>query len=78
MTNLSLDMSELEDLKSNYAFGAPLVESVAIEANKVLLQGGQVIVERRYANAPPDRLHTLSSVEEFNKFWDSFFAISEE
>lgn len=78
MTNLLLDMTDLEDMKANFGFATSFIDKLADEANKVLLQGGEVIVERRYTNAPPDRLHTITSVEAFTTFWGSIFANSGE
>jgi len=74
MPNLILDMSELEFMQKHYSFGPQIVDSVAAEATKALLQGGRIFVERRYENALPDRLVTISSVEDFNRFWASLFS----
>jgi hypothetical protein len=41
MPNLTLDMSELEFMQEHYSFGPQIVDSVAVEATKALLQGGR-------------------------------------
>jgi hypothetical protein len=74
MPNLTLDMSELEFMQEHYSFGPQIVDSVAVEATKALQQGGRIVVERRYEHAPADQLVTISSVEEFNRFWASLFS----
>lgn len=74
LPNLTLDMSELEFMQEHYSFGPQIVESVVAEATKALLQGGRVFVERRYENAPADRLVTITSIEDFNRFWSSLFS----
>jgi hypothetical protein len=71
-------MCELEFMREHYSFGPQIVDSVVVEATKALLQGGHIYVERQYESAPPDRLMTISSIEDFNRFWGSLFSNREE
>jgi hypothetical protein len=36
------------------------------------MQGGRVIVERRYSNAPPDRLREFTSLDRFREYLNAF------
>lgn len=70
---LKIDIDALEVMKSS-PVGAQLIDDLTTEATKVLLHDCKVIVERRYTNDRPDRLHTIASVEAWNSFRRSFFA----
>ena len=72
--NLVLDMSDLEFMREHYSVGPQIVDSVIVDATKALLQGGMVHVERQSENAAPVRVVTISSVEDFNRFWGSMFS----
>ena len=68
MIELVLNIAEVEHREPDEGWWLGL----GFKVGGILLKGGQVIIERRYTNAPPERLHTIRSVEEWNAFARSF------
>ncbi len=71
MGDLLIDLNELVNIKDQES--SELQESaLLIHAEEIILQGGKVIVEQRYSNAPPDRLEEFASLDLFRKYLNAF------
>jgi hypothetical protein len=73
MGDLLIDVTEIEAAKDQ-ATGDLTMNAVLIHAQECLATGGRVIVERRYENAPPDRIAEFTSFESFREYIDASLA----
>lgn len=69
---MKIDIAVLEGMKTS-PVATHQVDDLTTEVKKVFRQGGKVIVERRYTNARPDRVHAITSAEAWNEFRQHFF-----
>ena len=61
MGDFLIDRTELENAKSQ-GNGEPVISALLIPAGECISNGGKVIIERRYSNAPPDRIEEFASL----------------
>jgi hypothetical protein len=60
--NLKLDISELEKMRPDE------LGSLVHKTWDVIRKGGQVTIERRDADAPPEQLQSIATIDEHNNF----------
>lgn len=73
MINITFSVTDIQDSITLKNLAA--VSSYIKLAEDVINQGGKVIFQQEYANAPPDVIKTISSEEEIQNWKDIVFDV---